>query len=164
MRNAMVQIYTGDGKGKTTAAIGLCLRALGRGLRAVVAQFRKGMESGERASAEKLGLPVLLCKEGRGSPPCSKPCKLLMELNNIINEEAPGILVLDEIMAALRSGCAAVEEVTALLDRLSGRTEIVMTGRGAPAELLDRADLITSMEAVKHCYAEGVKARRGIEY
>lgn len=164
MLDAKVQIYTGHGKGKTTAAFGLCLRALGHNMSLLVVQFRKGMESGERISAERLGLPLLLCTNGRNNPPCSASCRLLCEINSIIKKEPPDILLLDEIMAAIKNGCVTKEEVLTLLASSAGQTEVVLTGRDAPAELLAAADLVTSMEPIRHYYGEGVKARRGIEY
>lgn len=164
MKDAKVHIYTGDGKGKTTAAFGLCLRAIGHGLKVYVFQFRKGMDSGERVSAERCGLHVTSCGVGRNDPPCSRPCRLLASALFIVEEEAPDIVVLDEVMAALRSGCLRMPEVISILDAASGRTEMVLTGRGAPEELIARADLISSVEAVKHYHALGVKARQGIEF
>jgi len=164
MENAKVQIYTGQGKGKTTAAFGLCLRALGHGMNAFVVQFRKGMDSGERVTADVIGLPVLLCEEGRKSAPCSEPCRLLAEIDNIIKHKRPDIIVLDEIAAAIRNGCVTAGEVISILDEAGRRVEIVLTGRGIPAELLTRADLVTSMEPLRHYAERGVKARKGVEY
>lgn len=164
MLDAKIQIYTGDGKGKTTAAFGLCLRAVGHGNSAFIVQFRKSAECGEHISAETLGIQVLRCAGGRKSPTCSKPCRLLVEAGNIIEKEQPDIIVLDEIMAAIKNGCVTTKEVIMLLEGAGGRTEIVMTGRNAPAELLAAADLITSMEPLKHFFEEGIRARKGIEY
>lgn len=163
-QRASVAIWTGNGKGKTTAALGLCLRAFGEGKKTVIVQFRKGMESGERAAAAMLGIPVLLCGAGRKSPSCSKPCKLLKEAERILKEDKPEVLMLDEIMAAVRSGCVTPGETLALIEMADSRTKIVMTGRGAPQELLDAADSVTSAEPVRHYCQKGITARRGVEY
>lgn len=114
-------------------------------------------------SAEKCGLSMTACGVGRNDACCSRPCRLLTKARLIIEEE-PDIVVLDEVMAALRSGCVTMPEVISILDAAAGRTEMVLTGRGAPPELTARADLITSVEAVRHYHALGVKARRGIEF
>lgn len=161
---AKVAIWTGNGKGKTTAALGLCLRAVGDGKKVVIVQFRKAMESGERAGAAMLGIPVLLCGAGRKSPPCSKPCRLLLEAVRILREDKPDIILLDEIMAAVRSSCVSTGEVLAAIAAAGGHTEIVLTGRDVPEELLDRADLVTSAELVRHYSQRGITARRGVEY
>lgn len=164
MRKGEVQIYTGDGKGKSTAAFGLCFRALGRGHRVRVIQFLKGMRCGEHIMAEKIGLPITQCPMGRKSGPCAVPCPLLTEARKILETNAADLLVLDEIMAALRHGCVKLDEVLALLDGRPETMEIVMTGRRAPRELIERAGLVTSMEKVKHFFDAGVPAREGIEF
>lgn len=164
MRRGEVQIYTGDGKGKTTAAFGLCLRAMGSGHRARVVQFLKAERCGEHAMAEKIGLPVTQCPMGRRSGPCAHPCPLFKEAEKILKENAADLLVLDEIMAAIRRGCVSLDEALSLLDIRPENIEIVMTGRRAPRELVERAGLVTSMEKVKHFFDAGVPAREGIEY
>lgn len=161
---ASVSIWTGNGKGKTTMALGLCLRAFGEGKKAVIVQFRKGMESGERVIAAMLGIPVLLCGAGRKSPPCSKPCKLLGEAVRILTEDKPDIIILDEIMAAVRSGCVSTDEALSTIAAAEADTEIVLTGRDAPEELLARADSVTSAEPARHYCRKGITARRGVEY
>ena len=155
MRKGEVQIYTGDGKGKSTAAFGLCLRALGHGHRVRVVQFLKAERCGEHVMAEKIGLKVSQCPMGRKSGPCARPCPLFVEAQKILEENAADLLVLDELMAAIRHGC---------VDKRPENTEIVMTGRRAPRELAERAALVTSMEKVKHFFDAGVPAREGIEY
>ena len=164
MRKGEVQIYTGDGKGKTTAAFGLCFRALGHGHRVRVIQFLKAERCGEHVMAEKVGLPVTQCPMGRKSGPCAVLCPLIKEAERVLKENAADLLVLDELMAALRHGCVKLDEVLALLDERPENTEIVMTGRRAPRELVERAALVTSMEKVKHFFDAGVPAREGIEY
>jgi cob(I)alamin adenosyltransferase len=163
MENGRIQIYTGNGKGKTTAALGLCFRALGSSLTVRVLQFRKNKKCGEHAEAERVGLQIMLCPGGRTGGICDNPCPLLAEARRLLADNTD-LLVLDEIMAAIACGCVSVDEVLALLDGAAGAAEIVMTGRDAPGELIERADLVTNMKSVKHYFSRGLPAREGIEY
>ena len=169
----MIHLYTGDGKGKTTAAMGLALRALGRGKRVVCAQFLKGGKSGEILALEKLEgftrVPTpaqvkfvfQMTKEEKAD--CAKDCaRMLFEA--VKDAGDADVLVLDEICAALTLGMLAQREVLEALDALSARAEIVLTGRDAPAWLSARADYISEIRAVRHPYAQGVPAREGIEF
>ena len=160
----LVHLYWGEGKGKTTAAMGLALRALGHGHRVRVVQFLKAERCGEHVMAEKIGLKVSQCPMGRKSGPCARPCPLFIEAEKILEENAADLLVLDELMAAIRHGCVTLDEALSLLDKRPENTEIVMTGRRAPRELAERAALVTSMDKVKHFFDAGVPAREGIEY
>lgn len=164
MREGKVQIYTGNGKGKTTAAFGAAFRAMGHGHSAVIIQFQKGVRCGEHIEAEKIGLEVIHCPCGRGSSPCAKPCPLLETALKRLKENPPQMMILDEIMAAIHYKCVSVEDVLALLLERPKATEIILTGRHAPNTLTDAADLVTSMEPVKHYFRNGVPAREGIEY
>lgn len=159
-----VQIYTGCGKGKSTAAFGLAMRAAGCGGRVFIIQFQKGLRCGEHESAEKLGIELAQCPKGRGFGPCASPCPLLAAARGILERGDADLLILDEIMAAMRYGCVTREEALSLLDARGEKTELVLTGRGAPAELIERADLVTEMKKIKHYYDDGLPARRGIEY
>lgn len=158
------QIYTGKGKGKTTAALGLCFRALGRGLRVRIIQLRKNQLCGEHIQAKKIGLDITQCPLGRNGEPCASPCPMLIKAIGFLKTDAPDILIMDEMMEAIRVKCISVNEAVALVEAKPKGTELVMTGRNAPQELLDLADLITSMEPIKHYYKDGVPAREGIEY
>ena len=164
MKEGKVQIYTGNGKGKTTAALGLCFRALGHDMSVFVFQFQKGQTCGEHIEAERIGLPIIKCGCGRGSDPCQSPCPLVTKIKEILADEEPDILVLDEIMAAIRRGCVSTEEALEITELRPHGTEIIMTGRDAPNELIEAADLVTSMEPIKHYFKDGLKAREGIEY
>ena len=129
-----------------------------------VVQFLKAERCGEHVMAEKIGLKVSQCPMGRKSGPCARPCPLFTEAEKILEENAADLLVLDELMAAIRHGCVTLDEALSLLDKRPENTEIVMTGRRAPRELAERAALVTSMEKVKHFFDAGVPAREGIEY
>lgn len=171
MERSYVQVYTGDGKGKTTAAMGLALRALGRGLCVKLVQFLKGRDSGEVMMLEKLGAQVVRVSAGS---------KFLWDMTDeekaALRESAlavlpvirgwlgkADVLVLDEALGALHGGLLSLDDLADIIERRGG-TEIVLTGRAAPAELIERADLVTEMRPVKHYMDAGVKARKGIEY
>ena len=173
LAKGFVQVYTGDGKGKTTAALGQALRAVGHGLRAYVIQFMKGnMEYGELTAAERLA-PLFTVKQmGREtfvnkSSPDPKDIEMAHAAFDLakkcVQDNVCDILVLDEINVALDYKLVPLDEVLKLLDRKPNTMEIILTGRYAPKEILDRADLVTEMKEVKHYYAKGVSARIGIE-
>jgi len=175
MTKGRVQVYTGDGKGKTTAAMGLALRAAGWGLDVAICQFLKGRECGERVSAALL--PGLSFHR-------------FMETKHFIGEMSPGefnafrerartefdtfrkwiaacsadLVILDEILAPLHAGIITEDELIALLDTKPHHAEWVLTGRAAPTAVIEKADLVTEMHEVKHYYAQGIFARKGIEY
>lgn len=171
MEKSYVQIYTGDGKGKTTAAVGLAVRAAGRGLCVKFVQFLKGRESGETASLQKLGVEYLRVSESK---------KFFRDMTRAEKAQAregavralgvigawldkAGLIVLDEAIGAIACGILAEDEVLDILARRGG-TEIVLTGRDAPKSLLSAAHLVTEMREIKHYYSEGQRARKGIEY
>jgi len=169
----MIHVYCGDGKGKTTAALGLILRHVGTGGRAVLAQFLKSAPTGELATLERLGVPVYRNELPHGFfPNMSEETKAkvrelhdhtLAEVMRLARANECSLLVLDELNAALSLELVDREAVFALLDD-HGEAELVITGRDPCAELLERADYVTEMKLVKHPYEKGVKARRGIEY
>jgi len=164
MSEGKVQIYTGCGKGKSTAAFGLAMRAAGCGCQVVIIQFQKAWHCGEHESAKKLGIKIIQCSEGRGCSPCASLCPLFAEALDILKDSCANVLILDEVMAAMGQGCLSLKEVLLLLEMRPEKMELVMTGRGAPKELTERADLVTEMKKIKHYYDEGLPARRGIEY
>ena len=189
----MLQIYTGTGKGKTTAAIGLAIRSLGAGRRVYMMQFMKGLAYSEqsvlRGFAPQLvlqttGKPFFIAAEGMLSeeeraawgedvvvfPPGKPPADYVRLIGEGFYEAAAaacsgeyGLVILDELNVALFFGLLDRQRVEALLDRVPAETELVLTGRNAPEWLLARADLVTDMQEVKHYYQQGVEARRGIE-
>lgn len=156
MSKGYIHIYTGDGKGKTTAALGLCLRARGHGQRIAVVQFLKGRRCGEHRALKELGIPILQCPQDT---------KRQWELaRSMLLEGAYDLVIWDEIMAAINCGSIELRQV---LEAMMGKpepTELVLTGRGAPQEIIRQADLVTCMEPVKHYFNHGVAARRGVEF
>ncbi|MFY9175291.1 MAG: cob(I)yrinic acid a,c-diamide adenosyltransferase [Peptococcia bacterium] len=176
MERGYVQIYTGEGKGKTTAAFGLAMRAVGRGLKVLFCQFMKGTATGELNVAAKLAPLLTIHRYGiTGKFSWQLNEYELEELKNAIAEgfqEAQSIaqegkydvLILDEILVAVKENLLEAEDVCQLILTKSPRTELVLTGRYAAPEILELADLVTEMKEVKHYYAKGVPAREGIEY
>ncbi|MBN2205825.1 MAG: cob(I)yrinic acid a,c-diamide adenosyltransferase [Candidatus Aminicenantes bacterium] len=168
-----VQVYTGNGKGKTTAALGLALRAAGHGLATYVGQFLKGRPSGELRSARRLSPLLKIEQFGRKSflRPNGDPDEEDIErarrgLARCLKAMLSGryrIVVLDEVNVAVDLGLLSEREVLAVLDRRPDGVEVVLTGRSAPPALLRRADLVTEMKERKHYASKGVRARAGIE-
>lgn len=169
-----LQVYTGDGKGKTTAAFGLALRAIGRGLRVYIGQFMKGVEYGELWAAEVLKDQLII--EQFGSPECipyrEKPAGIDLELahkgltraREILISSEYDIVVMDEINVAAYYHLITEVELLELVDSRPFAVELICTGRYAPRSLIDRADIVTEMCVVKHPYeTEELPARDGIE-
>jgi cob(I)alamin adenosyltransferase len=167
-----VQIYTGDGKGKTTAALGLIVRALGQGLRPAVLQFMKSDPSwGEIVTLKKLGVPVQQCgldhwvRKGEATAEdLAAAAEGLAKARALVEGGDFDLVVLDELMTAVSFTLIAVDDVLAMIAGKPSAVELVMTGRGAPEALVAAADLVTEMRPLKHYYEAGVKARPGIEY
>jgi len=166
-----VQVYTGDGKGKTTAALGLALRAAGSGLRTYIGQFMKGQRYGE---LDAVRLVAAITLEQYGDPRCihreevtpqhiAQAREGLAKVRDAMLSGMYDIVVLDEVNVAIWFGLLSVAEVLALLEERPPYVEIILTGRRAPQELIERADLVTEMREVKHYYVQGVSARVGIE-
>ncbi|NLH41487.1 MAG: cob(I)yrinic acid a,c-diamide adenosyltransferase [Planctomycetes bacterium] len=175
----LVQVYTGDGKGKTTAAFGLAVRAAGRGNRVLIYQFLKppSLELGERLGVERSGLPIRwealetrwdmfdsLRNERDLSQTRTAVATALAELTETAAEGRYDVIILDEIVYCVSIGVAALDAVKKLIDRRDPHVELVLTGRGATPELIAMADLVTEMKNVKHPYERGVGARPGIDY
>lgn len=166
-----LQLYTGDGKGKTTAALGLALRAVGAGMRVLIAQFIKGKSYCEDRALEKLGSRIVTKRYGRGCFIREKPRQAdiaaarrgLKECEAAILSGRYGLVILDEAAVAARLGLFPASELVRLADMKPPHVELVITGRSAHPALVKRADLVTEMKARKHYYRRGVKARKGIE-
>jgi cob(I)alamin adenosyltransferase len=171
-RQGFVQIYTGDGKGKTTAALGLALRALGHGLRVVVVQFMKADQTlGEIVMAERLGLEVLqvgldhwVRKGEATAEDLAAAASGFGRAREAVMGGAYDLVVLDELVTAVFFELIPARDVLGLLASKPEHVELVLTGRRAPQELVDAADLVTDMRPVKHYFDRGVEAREGIEY
>lgn len=173
-RTGLVQVYTGDGKGKTTACVGLAVRAAGAGLRVVFVQFVKGgRRSSELAMLEQLGVRVE--RPAEASTGLLAPGGITDEDRRAAGEAwdiaadaiASGeydLVVLDEACVALAHGMVDEDAVLGALDARPEHVEVVLTGRGAPPALVERADLVTEMRAQKHPFDRGIPARLGIEY
>lgn len=165
----MIQIYFGNGKGKTTAAFGLAMRARGRGLKVCVIQFLKHEDSGENISARILDIEVY--QFGGSGFVINVPGKEDFEMaekgfkfaTEKINSGAYDLIILDEINIALFYKLLKIEDVLAVLKNMPPNLELVLTGRYAAPELLEVADLVTEMKEKKHYFHKGVMARIGIE-
>jgi len=166
-----VQVYTGDGKGKTTAAIGLAVRAVGAGLKVFIGQFVKGMEYSELKALERFAPQLLVRQYGRKSFVHNKPTdedfRLAREgyedIRRAIISQQYDVVILDEANIAVYFSLLMVDDLLALIDGKPDAVELVFTGRKADPRLLERADLVTEMKEVKHYYQKGIVARDGIE-
>jgi len=167
-----IHVYTGDGKGKTTASFGLALRAVGNELKVLVIQFMKGPEmTGERRAARHLfGMEVRpMGRDGLLHPGdiMERDRTLATEaLETAVSEMTEGrwdMLILDELNTACALGLVPVERVLQVMDLKPDGLELILTGRGAPEEIVEKADLVTEMREVKHYYQQGVQAREGVE-
>lgn len=170
----MIHIYCGDGKGKTTCAFGLALRAAGRGKGVVVAQFLKSEDSGERlallaiSNVELLPLPekikfTFAMDEVERQEAAALSLALLDGVERAL-EAGADLAVLDECCAVVSTGLLPLERVTALLDRWGSEREIILTGRNPNQELTLRADYITEMKKIRHPYDKGLPSRLGVEW
>ncbi len=173
----LVQVFTGNGKGKTTASLGEVIRAVGAGKRATIIYFDKGGTThySERAVLERLGIPYVATGRDRIDPVTGR---FDFSIQPIDKEEAErglaavrqmftdgyDLIVLDEVNSTTDLGMMSVEEVLAVLDTKPDMTEVVLTGRNAPQAFLDRAHLVTEMGLKKHYFYSGVPAREGIDY
>lgn len=169
----MIQVYTGDGKGKTTAALGLACRAVGHGYKVLIIQFIKGnIDYGELETARRLAPHLTIRPMGRGcrirrkslDPEDVKLChEAMLYAQRAIAGREYDIVVLDEINVAVDLGLLKKEEVLRLLDERPSDVELILTGRHAAQEIIERADLVTEMKEIKHYYRKGVESRTGIE-
>lgn len=176
LNKGLVQVYTGNGKGKTTAAIGLGMRAYGNGLKVYMIQFLKGGPTGELKTIDELGDNFKLFRFEKQRDFVwnlneAEKEELKLEIRegykfilNTIKENKCDILIIDEIMGVLYNKFLTVEEVIYIIDNKPETMELILTGRDIPEEILKKSNLVTEMKCIKHYFEEGVEARKGIEY
>jgi len=175
----LVQIYTGDGKGKTTAGFGLALRAAGQGNKVLIYQFLKppSLNIGERFALElgavRIRVEALevewdLFESVRDAAKIQETKAAIKDVLVRIAETAEkrfyDVIILDEIVFCISKGLAELDDIKAVIEKKDPLVEIVLTGRGATPELIAMADLVTEMKKIKHPFDKGTKARRGIEF
>ena len=166
----MIQVYTGKGKGKTTAALGLALRSLGAGHKVYIGQFLKGRTCSELAALKKI--KGIKCEQfGRScfvKSPSEKDSELakagLDRVRKIISSKKYNVVILDEINVAVCLGLVDIKDLLRLVKKAPKRLELILTGRDAHHEVLKIADLVSNVQEIKHYFNDGVKARKGIEY
>jgi cob(I)alamin adenosyltransferase len=167
-----VHVYTGDGKGKTTAAFGLVLPAAGHGKRVFVGQFMKGQPYGEIAAladcpfvdVEQFGTLGCIRRDEVSDEHVERARDGLDRARLALSGGGYDVVVLDEIDVAIWFGLLTVADALRIIDERPPQVELVLTGRRAPRQILERADLVTEMREVKHYYRRGVLARAGIEF
>jgi len=179
MEKGYVHIYTGDGKGKTTAAFGLALRAAGHGSRVLIFQFLKpsSLDLGERGALKK-GIEGITVRamdepwdmfESMGNAPALERVKkaiarALREIETAAHEKYYDVIILDEIVFCFARGLVTIDDIKRIITNREKGVEIILTGRGATPELIELADLVTEMKPIKHPFEKGVSARKGIEF
>lgn len=171
MRRGYIQVYTGNGKGKTTAALGLALRAAGAGLRVYIIQFIKKRRCSEHKALERFDDLVTIKQSGKGFLLKRKPNASdieaarqgLEEAKLIMRSREYDLIILDEVNIAVRRALISPEELIEVMDMKPVKVELVITGRYADEKVIERADLVTEMRDLKHYAEKGVKARIGIE-
>ena len=168
--DGFVQVYTGNGKGKTTAALGLSLRAVCAGKRVFFGQFVKGMKYSETKAVEylpnfemeQLGLNCFIEKEPTQADIDAAQAGL-RRIQEVLQSGQFDLVVLDEVNIAIYFKLITVSKVVNLIQNRPNHVEVVCTGRYAPEELIEIADLVTEMKEIKHYYSQGIQARKGIE-
>jgi cob(I)alamin adenosyltransferase len=174
-QRGLIIVHTGNGKGKTTAALGLGLRAWGQGLKVLVAQFIKGgWKYGELTAIEKLAPDFVIRQLGEGFIQGSSADKMaehraaaqaaLKVVQEALQAGKWDMIILDEINYAIKFGLVKVEDIIELLNNKPPLLHLVLTGRDAPAEIIAKADLVTEMREIKHPYQQGIKAQKGVEF
>jgi cob(I)alamin adenosyltransferase len=173
LQQGLIQVYTGEGKGKTTCALGLALRAVGQGFKVFMVQFLKTGDTGEAQAARRLAPDFTIQSFGApGFPRLTAPDPKTLEAarqaydlaRKVILAGEHDLVILDEVNLTLTYGIVPLADMLEVLRRRPPHVEVVLTGRNAPPELVDLADLVTEMRPVKHYFEAGVKARRGIEW
>ncbi len=175
MEKGLIQIYTGNGKGKTTAAVGQAVRAIGQGLEVEFVYFHKNPEEWDYGELKELGNLGIKVKGFAKKHPHfyedtseetmrEESLKGIEYISNIFNENSIDILILDEIIISLRDGYLREKEILDLLSEKPENIEVILTGRGATEKLIEKADLVSEIKNVKHPFQEGLESRKGIDY
>ncbi|HWQ89099.1 MAG TPA: cob(I)yrinic acid a,c-diamide adenosyltransferase [Desulfitobacteriaceae bacterium] len=171
MDKGYIQVYTGDGKGKTTAAFGLAVRAACYGLKVYIGQFVKDMKYHEtkitdylpNIKIEQLGVGCFIDRSPDENDRAVAG-KALAACAEILKKGEYDVVILDEITIAIYFQLITIEDVIKALENRAGHVEVILTGRYAPEELIDKADLVTEMREIKHYYTQGVLSRPGIDW
>ena len=174
MERGLVHIYYGEGKGKTSAALGLAMRASGAGLNVVVVQFNKAADSSEISSLDKMGIASIKVQDEVGYIPFmdeDQKSKCLAHYQHcmtrvfeLVCHNTYDVVVLDELLAALETGMVEIQQVVDLIQHKSTQVELVITGRYPTQELIKMADYVSEIKLIKHPFSKGVFSRLGIEY
>ncbi len=175
VKNGLIIIFTGNGKGKTTAAMGQALRAVGQGMKVLMLQFIKGTwEYGELESIKRLDPDFVIRPLGKGFIRSKSKLDDKEAIENInqswtqaeneIYSDRYDMVILDEINYVIDFGMLPVDKMLTLLEKKPSRLHIVLTGRNAHDKVIEKADLVTEMKEIKHQYSKGIKAQKGIEF
>lgn len=174
LERGLIEVYTGNAKGKSTASFGLAVRAVGHGLKVVIIQFMKtGLYYGEIAGFKRLAPEVEVFSYGRDGFVHRRSVKpediclaheALEHAEKVMLSGETDVLILDEINNALYFELLTIQEVLDFIDKKPELMELVLTGRNAPPEIIEKAHLVTEMKEIKHPYQVGISARKGIEY
>lgn len=174
-REGLIQVYSGEGKGKTTAAVGLCVRAIACKMKIIYIYFHKEPKRwafGEHKILKKLGVKIFgfagphpYFNKSIANDSLRKDClKALEFIKKVYREDKYDLLVLDEVLISLRDGFLKEEEILEILKLKPKKLELVLTGRGVSKGIIEKADLVSEIKKVKHPFEAGVNCRRGIEY
>jgi len=171
MQKGYVQVYTGDGKGKTTAALGLAVRAAGAGFKVYMAQFLKKGDYSEIKALERFSELITVEQFGLGRFVMGQPDaddiaaarKGLETILKVLNSGKHQMVILDEANMAAVCGLLSIEDLLTVIEQKPDHMELILTGRGAAQQIIEKADLVSEIKAVKHYFNNGVKARVGIE-
>ncbi len=174
-QKGLIHIYTGAGKGKTTAALGLAVRAAGRGIKVLFLQFLKGQDTGERYLLENVEAIdflqinhsekfVFQMTEAEKDDLKAEIKESWQEITENLKDSDYQLIILDELMGVITNGLLTIEEIAAALKEKAAQKEVVLTGRDAPQELIELSNYVTEMKLVKHPFQQNIPARRGIEF
>lgn len=175
-RNGLVHIYTGEGKGKTTAAVGLGVRACGSGMKVLLVQFLKSRNTGELNSIRKLGPDFTVSRgfnctkfvwdmsETELTDARKEAAGIFHQVKKVVERGDYDVIILDEILGLLSIGFIPEADVLELIHKKAKGIELILTGRGATEQLMEAADYVSCINAIKHPYEKGVPARKGIEF